>query len=108
MNKRTRSLRHTLCILYVCLLRPSQQFSVTSGRFLGLTNPKQWIECLELAQGHNTVPLMKLEPATPRSQVERHSSTETEFIMPAFLICYLHSLPYIWFALLAIIIPLHF
>ena len=34
---------------------------------------KQRIKCL--AQGHNTVPLVRLEPATPRSQV-KHSFTE--------------------------------
>ena len=37
-------------------------FSVMSGQvFLGLTSTKQRIKCL--AQGHNTVPLVKLKPA---------------------------------------------
>ena len=41
--------------------------------FRGLTSTKQRIKCL--AQGHNTVPLERLKPATPQSQV-KHSTTE--------------------------------
>ena len=59
------------CILYlfVCFdsLRPSQQFFS-----YGLTSTKQGLMCL--AQGHNTVMLVRLEPATPRSRV-KHSTT---------------------------------
>ena len=67
--------RKRIC-LFVCVdsLRPSQQFSVMSGRvFLGRTSTKQRIKCL--AQGHITVPPVRLEPATPRSRV-KHSTTE--------------------------------
>ena len=46
-------------ILYV----PVKNFSVMSGRvFLGLTSTKQRMKCL--AQGHNAVPLVRLEPTT--------------------------------------------
>ena len=41
--------------------------------FPGLTSTKQRIECL--AQGHNTVTPVRLEPTIPRSRVE-HSTTE--------------------------------
>ena len=39
--------------------------SISGWVFLGLTSTKQRIKCL--AQGHNTVPPVRLEPATPRS-----------------------------------------
>ena len=41
-------------------LRPSQHFSVMAGWvFLGLTSTKQMVKCL--AQGHNTVSLVRLK-----------------------------------------------
>ena len=57
-------------ILYV----PVSNFSVVSGQvFLGLTSTKQGLMCL--AQGHNAVTPVRLEPATPRSR-DMHSTTE--------------------------------
>ena len=57
-------------ILYV----PVNNFSVMSGViFLHLTSTK--LGLMRRAQGHNTVTLVSLEPATPWSQV-KHSSTE--------------------------------
>ena len=57
-------------ILYI----PVNNLSVMSGWvFLGLTSTKLGLMCL--AQGHNTVTLVKLEPATPRSRV-KYSTTE--------------------------------
>ena len=45
---------------------PVNNFPAMSGRvFLGLTNTKQRIKWL--AQGHNTVPPVRIEPAIPRS-----------------------------------------
>ena len=64
---------------FVCVdaLHPNpsvNNFSVMLGCvFLGLTITKQRIKCL--VQGHNTVPLARLKPVTPRSQAE-HSTTE--------------------------------
>ena len=55
-------------ILYV----PVNNFSVMLGRvFLGSTSTKQGLMCL--AQGHNTVPPVRLEPATPQSR-DKHST----------------------------------
>ena len=56
-------------------LRPSLQFFSFVGTGLpGLNlSTKQGLMCL--AQGHNAVVLVRLEPATPRSQV-KHSTTE--------------------------------
>ena len=55
-------------------LRPSQQFSVMSGQvFLGWISTKQGLMCL--AQGHNVVMPLRLEPAIPWSRV-KHSTTE--------------------------------
>ena len=49
-------------------------FSVMSGRvFPGQTSTKQRKKCL--AQGHNAVPPVELEPATPQSRI-KHSTTE--------------------------------
>ena len=46
----------------------------TIWTFPGLNGyTKQRIKCL--AQGHNTIPVVRLEPATPLSQVEQ-STTE--------------------------------
>ena len=51
-----------------------------SGRvFLGWTSTKQGLMCL--AQGHNTVPWVRLEPATPYSRV-KHSATEPLRYLP--------------------------
>ena len=54
---------------------PINIFSVMSGLvFLGWTSTKQRIKCL--ADWNNSVPLVRLEPATPQSQV-KHSTTES-------------------------------
>ena len=62
--------------LFVLILSsPVNNFSVMSGQvFLGLTSTKQRIKCL--AEGHNTVPSVSIEPATLQFQV-KHSTTET-------------------------------
>ena len=53
---------------------PVNNFSVMSGLiFMGLTSTKQGLLCL--AQGHNTVTPVRLEPATPWSPVKL-STTE--------------------------------
>ena len=55
-------------------LRPIQQFFSYAGRiFLGWTSTKQGIMCL--AQGHNAVHPVRLEPATPWFG-DKHSTTE--------------------------------
>ena len=55
-------------------LRPINNLSVIKGRvFLGRTSTKLGSMCL--AQGHNTVTPVRLEPAAPRSRV-KHSTTE--------------------------------
>ena len=55
-------------------LRPSQQFFSHVGMGPpGLISTKQRIKCL--AQGHNAVALVRLEPATPQSPV-KHSTSE--------------------------------
>ena len=66
--------------LYVCLvwffMSLSTFFSLVglSGEvFLGWTSFKQRIKCL--SQGHNTVLLVRLKPATPQFRV-KHSTTE--------------------------------
>ena len=69
--------RTLLCLFCFDSLRPSQQFSVMSGRiFLFLASTKQSIKCLD--QWRNavpTLPSMRREPATARSQV-KHSTIE--------------------------------
>ena len=51
-------------------------FSIMSGRnFLAWTSTKQRIKCL--AQRHNTVSPVRLEPAMPQPQV-KHSTTEPQ------------------------------
>ena len=64
--------KHVLfvCLFVLMLYVPVNNFSVMSGHvpvFLGWACSWQRIKCL--AQGHNTVPLVSLEPATLRSQV---------------------------------------
>ena len=51
----------------------SANFQSCWDRSFWVEPTKQRIKCL--AQGHNTVPLVRLEPATPRSQI-KHSFTE--------------------------------
>ena len=64
----------SFCFIDLILYIPISIFSVMLGRvFLGWTRTKQKIKCL--AQGHNAVPLVRLEPATPQSRV-KHSTTE--------------------------------
>ena len=62
-----------LFLLYIWFdsLRPSQHF--LSQVFIGSTSTKQRTKYP--AQGHNAVPLVRLKPATPRSQVKQ-STTE--------------------------------
>ena len=56
--------------------RPINNLSVIKGRvFLGWTSTKLGLMCL--AQRHNTVMPVRLEPAVPRSWV-KHSTTETQ------------------------------
>ena len=55
-------------------LSPINNLSVIKERvFLGWTSTKLGLMCL--AQGHNTVTLVRLEPAAPPSRV-KHSNTE--------------------------------
>ena len=55
-------------------LRPSQYVSIMSEQvFLGSTSTRQWLMCL--AEGHNAVPLLRLEPTTLWSQF-KHYTTE--------------------------------
>ena len=62
------------CLFDLILYIPVNNFSVMSGRvFLGWTSTKQGLICL--AQGHNTVMLVRLQPAALRSRV-KHSTTE--------------------------------
>ena len=71
-----------LCLIYVLVLLfvlidclcPINNLSVIYGWvFLGLTSTKLGLMCL--AQGHNAVTLVRLEPAASRSLV-KHSTTE--------------------------------
>ena len=60
-------------VLFDSLL-PITNLSVIQGRvFLGRTSTKLGLMCL--AQGHNAVTSLRLEPAAPRSRV-KHSTTE--------------------------------
>ena len=68
--------KYELCFLFVWYdsLCPINNISVIKGRvFLRLTSTKLGLMCL--AQGHNTVTTVRLEPAAPRSRV-KHSTTE--------------------------------
>ena len=68
------SLWTSTCICLICSLRPITNLSVIQGRvFLGRTSTKLGLMCL--AQGHNAVTPLRLEPAAPRSRV-KHSTTE--------------------------------
>ena len=60
-----------LLILLDLIIHPSQQFFSYVGT--GIPGLKQGLMCL--AQGHNTVMLVRLEPTTPLSRV-KHSTTE--------------------------------
>ena len=67
---------YLFCCIFVCddALHPSHQFISDFGTF-NLVEPvltKQRTKCL--AQGNNTVLLVRLEPAMPQSQV-KHSTT---------------------------------
>ena len=63
-----------ICLFDLIINVPVNIFSVMSGWvFLGLTSTKQRIKCL--AQGHNAVPPVRLEPAAPQSRI-KHSTTE--------------------------------
>ena len=56
--------------------------------FLGWSSTKQ--ELMILAQGHNTVTPVTLEPATPRSQV-KHSTTVLPFVEMWILTSFSHK-----------------
>ena len=63
-----------LCLFDLILYFPVNNFSVMLGRvFLGWTSTKQRLMCL--AQGHNTLMPVRLEPVTPQSLVKL-STTE--------------------------------
>ena len=63
-----------ICLFVLIIYVPVNNFSVTLGPvFLDLTSTKQRIKCC--AHGHNTLPLVRLEPATPQSRV-KHSTAE--------------------------------
>ena len=63
-----------VCLFVLILYVPVNNFLVMLGWvFLGWTSTKQRIKCLD--QGHNAVPLERLEPTTPQSPV-KHSSTQ--------------------------------
>ena len=62
--------KNSIWVLFVCLFDSFQPMS--RQVFLGWTSTKQ-LTCL--AQGHNAVKPVRLEPATPQSRV-KHSSTE--------------------------------
>ena len=68
-------LQSKIMLFFVLILNIQfNNFSVMSGWFfLGSTRNKQRIKCL--AQGHNTVPPVRLKPTTPQSRV-KHSTTE--------------------------------
>ena len=62
------------CLFDLILYIAVNNFSTMSGRvFLGWTSYKQGLMCL--AQGHNTVTPVMLEPAPPQPRV-KHSTTE--------------------------------
>ena len=64
-------------------LRRINNLSVIEGRvFLGRTSSKLELMCL--AQGHNAVTQVRLEPPVPRSRI-KHSTTET--LRSSFLFC---------------------
>ena len=66
--------RPIVCLLDLTLYVPVNTFSVMSGRvFHGWTSNKQGLMCI--AQGHNAVSPVRLEPTSPRSRV-KHSTTE--------------------------------
>ena len=68
---------HSVCYHDCCFdsLCPSQQFFSHVGRVsLGWTSTKQRVKCI--AQGHNTVSLVMLQPTNPRSHV-KHSTSES-------------------------------
>ena len=68
-----------ICLFDLILYIPVNNQSVMSGRvFLGWTNTKLGLMCL--AQGHNAVMLVRLEPAALQSRV-KHSTTEPPRIM---------------------------
>ena len=66
----------SFCFLFDLILYvPVNNSSVMSGQvFLGWTSTKQGL--IGLAQGHNAVPPVRLEPATARSPV-KHFTTES-------------------------------
>ena len=71
---------YLFCLFDLILNVPVNNFLVMSGQvFLGWTSTKQGQMCL--AQGHNTVTVTRLEPATSQSPV-KHSTTEPVTALP--------------------------
>ena len=67
-------LEYLACLFDLIFCVPVTNLSVTSGRvFLGLTSTK--LRSMSLAQGHNAVMPVRLEPAALWSRV-KHSTTE--------------------------------
>ena len=59
--------------------------------FPGLTRTKQWIKCL--AQGHNTVPLVRLEIVLSQSLVENYTTEPLcSFCNIKIICCYIKKL----------------
>ena len=73
-NHTASLVRDIFSLIWFDFLRPINNLSVIKGRvFLGWTVTKLGLMCL--AQGHNAVTPVRLEPAAPRSWV-KHSTTE--------------------------------
>ena len=64
VNLSNSSPNFSFCLFVLIHYVPVNNFSAMSGRvFLGLTSTKQRIKCI--AQGHNIVPLVRLESVIP-------------------------------------------
>ena len=80
-----------ICLFNLFLYVPVNNFSVMSRQvFLGWTSTKQGKLCL--SQGHTTVMLVRLEPATPRSP-GKHSTTGSLRSLCLFWCFYVHLWP---------------
>ena len=78
-----------LIFFYLILYAPVNNISVMLGRvFLGWTNTKQGLMCL--AQGHNAVTPVRLEPTALRSRV-KHSTSEP---LRSLICCHAINLAY--------------
>ena len=78
-------------------LHPIIDLSVIKGRvFLGWTSTKLGLTCL--AQGHNTVTLVRLALAAPWSQV-KHSTTEPLRSLPRNFTKFDQAIPFLQYSL---------